>query len=458
MNQFINGLKSATNKTTTENGAKAFSSTKNYCLDLFAAIGGMRGKDVIPLFAQAYAENKEYASRIALWARDVRHGAGERKLFRDILTYLAKTDWDYAKHILHKVPELGRWDDLLSLYKTPVWTEAKTIIYNGLFINKNALCAKWMPRKGPIAVDLTKSWGLTPKQYRKTLVNLTNTVEQKMCAQQWPEINYSHVPSQASRIYAHAFMRHDTKGYTKYKEELLSGKTKINASATYPYEVIKTLNKDIDIANAQWNALPDFVPEGLSFFPVVDVSGSMSCKVGSTTALDIAISLGLYLSERNKGPYKNNFITFSEKPKLQQVSGTLEARYEQMSYSEWGMNTDINAVFKLILDVATKNHLQQKDLPTHILIVSDMQFDRCTNRTNANDIIKMFNNNGYTAPTLVFWNVNYKGNFPTKETKDNTILISGFSPAIMKTIISNNEINPTLQMLETIMQDRYTYM
>ncbi|MEN6623669.1 MAG: DUF2828 domain-containing protein, partial [Smithella sp.] len=80
----------------TTNGMKARQSSANKNVDFFYSVGASRGKDITPAFTAAFVENRELALRIAQWARDARGGAGERKIFRDILVQLEKTDIDAA--------------------------------------------------------------------------------------------------------------------------------------------------------------------------------------------------------------------------------------------------------------------------------------------------------------------------------------------------------------------------
>ena len=195
-----------------------------------------------------------------------------------------------------------------------------------------------------------------------------------MCANKWTDINYSHVPSKAAQIYKNAFKRHDEKGYKTYLEGLIKGTTKVNAGAVYPYEIIRQTNEP-QLMEAQWKAQPDYVPEGISFLPIIDCSGSMGwmgAKTGPVQPLEVAISLGLYLSERNKLIFKDMFVTFSEDPQFQYVKGNLQDRMKQMSTSKWGMNTNIQSVFDKLLNLALKNNVKQEDMPTHMIIVSDM--------------------------------------------------------------------------------------
>lgn len=461
MNQLVNAMQKQANKTETLNGAKAYKSTKNAVLDLFSSWGGMRGQDILPLLRNAINEDYFLTLRCLLWGRDIRGGAGERELFRNSLVYLANNFPQTANYFIAKIPEVGRWDDLLVLHNTQYWNEVVQLIKQALS-EGNGLCAKWMPRKGHIAEALRIGMGMTPKQYRKTLVHLTQVVETQMCANKWNEINYEHVPSKAHQIYKQAFKRHSPDQYQSYLGKITKGEAKINAGAVYPYEIIRQVNEP-QLMEAQWKAQPDYVPEGISFLPIIDCSGSMGwigSKHGPVQPLEVAISLGLYLSERNKSVFKDMFVTFSANPQFQYVKGSLQDRMHQMSVAEWGLNTNIQAVFDKLLTLAVKHNVKQEDMPTHMIIVSDMQFDHCChNNNNQKQIMRQFKKAGYKAPILVFWNVNDHGNKPVTEQHENTVLVSGFSPSIMKTLLKADveSITPVAQMMETLMQERYNF-
>jgi hypothetical protein len=457
--------------TRTENGMKTNSSSLNNSLDLFFKIGASRAaehQDIIRYFSSAFAESPLEALKILFWGRDVRGGAGERRFFRICLNYLAEHNPQALVKNIHLIPEYGRWDDLLSLEGTKVEREAFGLISAALS-HGDRLCAKWMPRKGPMANSLRKSFGLTPKEYRKLIVNSTDVVEQKMCAKNFSEIDYSKVPSLAAARYQISFRKNDAERYNAYLVELQKPKeerkVKINAEAVYPYDIVKSLNRGVwEVAVEQWKSLPDFL-EGSNdmILPVVDVSGSMetpASRTGSLTCMDVSVSLGLYISERNKGPFQDCFITFSESPSLQKLSGNLKERYEQLKRSEWGMSTDLVEVFNLILRQATKHNVPQEEMPSKILILSDMEFNRAVNEddTAIEAIRKKYESYGYEMPAVIFWNIQSRiggSNIPVRFDENGTALVSGFSPSIMKSILGGKSITPIDIMKETINVPRY---
>jgi len=473
MNTFVNAVVNQEARTT--NGMRARKSTANACVDLFFKIGASRGKDITKEFVAAYAENKEIALRIAQWARDVRGGSGERELFRQILKYLDKHDPDAATALLKKVPEIGRWDDIFVVENTKPF--AFTMLGDALR-EKNGLAAKWTPRKGELAVEIRNFFGMSPKFYRKSLVEMTKVVEQDMCAKNWDGINFSHVPSVASARYKKAFYRNATEAYSAYVAELVKDpkdrtvQVKVNAGAVYPYDVLKGINSygnryngtETNLIVAQWDALENFVGDA-NVLPLVDVSGSMACKAGgakstsATTCMDVAVSLGLYLAEKNTGKFKDTFLTFSGTPELLHLKGNVVQKMNQMVTSTWGMNTDLVKAMDKILKTAKDGNVPQEEMPEMLLILSDMQFDQCARFDDSamQMIARKFEAAGYTLPKIVFWNLNAADNVPVKYDTRGVALVSGFSPAIMKAVLSGDtdQFTPEAMMLKTVMVDRY---
>ena len=464
-----------TKNSRTENGMMTNSTSLNNCVDLFFQIGAMRGQDktrLINAFTKAFGENPITAMRLLFWARDVRGGAGERQIFKDIMTYLANNRTEVMRKNIHLVSEFGRWDDLLVLIGTPLEKDALEIIAKGL-ADKNGLCYKWMPRPNVKnreakrqAHAIRNFLGMSPKEYRKMLVENSNTVEQLMCANEWSAIQYSKLPSKAMSDLMKAFTKHDKERFAAYLESVNKGETKINAGAVYPYDIVKNLRfGDKSGANAQWNALPNYLESNKErFLPVVDVSGSMSCPAGNNpnvTCMDVAISLGLYISERNVGPFKDAFVTFSSNPQLQVLSGNLQERFNQLSRAEWGMSTNVESVFRLILDKAKASNVSEEEMPTMILIMSDMEFNAGTRGNwslSAQQMFeRMYAEAGYKMPKVVYWNIHSKSdNFPVHFDKSGAALVSGFSPALLTNLLGGKDLTPVSMMLDVINSARYS--
>lgn len=440
----------ADNMTTTENGMIAYKSTCNPLVDLFLKIGASRDTNLDQELIDALNFDEEKALRILLWTRDVRGGAGERKRFRDLVVKVSKSlDKETMLKVIAKIPDVGRFDDLHVFVGTDYESYALNTHIEAIK-SGNGLAAKWAPRKGDVAVKMRELWGVTPKFYRKTIVGLTNVVEQKMCSDKWEEIEFSHVPSQASRIYANAFKKHEEQRYTSYLEKVMTGEEKMNASAIFPHEILRGLVSNAEQADAQWKSLPNYL-EGVeeSILPVCDVSGSMS-----GVPMEISIALGLYFSERLEGVFKDCIITFSENPSMVKLpNGTLSARVSALSKVDWGMSTNFEGVFEVLLRVAQRHNLPESDMPTKVVVLTDMQFNQAGNFTAFEMVQDKYSQAGYKMPQLVFWNIN-GGNSPVTFNQNGVGLVSGSSPATIKAVLGG-DIDPVKVMEKAIMQERY---
>lgn len=472
------------NRSLTANGASTLASSLNHNVDLFAIIGSVRNypNAALDKFIEAYAEDPKTALRILLWARDARGGAGERQVFRFIMNWLAENDKRAVTSIMlsGKIPELGRFDDYVPLLcneKIPRQIRfhlAEQLKVAMQIRAKNAgLIAKWLPRKGKEAAIIRNLMGLSPKTYRKLLVSNTNVVETKMCAKDWCSIDFNQVPSVAMARYTRAFSRNAPEKFEAYRQSLVNGEVKAKAGALFPYDVVRTLKHgDAEIANEQWKALPDFLDGASKILPMVDVSSSMYCRAGglsSVTCMDVAISLGIYLSERQSGYFKNLLMTFETEPEwgVLNEEDDIKSKVEYVKGLSWRGNTNLQAAFELLLETAVTNNVPQKDMPEYIIIISDMEFDQAVdeygawtseprNPTNYEAINEKFEDAGYVRPNIIFWNVNARSNnIQVKYDENGTAMITGFSPAIMKSILKAERITPESVMLDTISSKRY---
>ena len=373
---------------------------------------------------------------------------------------------------LHLIPKYGRWDDLIHLEGTSLEKQVLTVISKALD-DTDSLCAKWMPRKGSFANKLRKFRKQTPKEYRKMLVHLTKVIETRMCKGEWNQICYSHVPSLAMSRYGNAFNKKDHERFQEYIKSLQKKdeNVKVNVGAIYPYDVIKGIKRGSTVAQEQWDALPNYMENNNErVLPLVDVSGSMGTSCGGNlTCMDVALSLGLYISERNVGAFHNHFLTFSAEPQLQHLEGSLTERLRQLQMADWGMNTDLVKAFKRILDQARKHNVKPEEMPTQLLILSDMEFDESQgkrgwsndceyewNETAQQMVEREYVQAGYEVPKIVYWNIQSRNeNVPVRFDKDGTALVSGFSPSILTALLDGQDMDPVTIMDKVIFNERY---
>lgn len=441
----------------TANGAVTHSTSLNAVVDMFFLAGASRRMDkqaIKNVFVKAFDQDPILAIKCLFWSRDVRGGAGERRFFHTIMEDLIKS-FPYPElidQLMVQVPEYGYWKDVFTLEEPT--DNNLTWLVTQLEENPNRnLLAKWWPRKGKWFSAAHRYLKLTPKEFRKRLVELTKVVETQMCNREFETIKYEQVPSQAFQKYKKAFRKRDEVRFAEFITKVIKGEVKVNSSTLFPYQLYQSYsrNESVSDIDAQWKNLPDYVGEG-SFLPMCDTSGSMS-----GLPMDISISLGVYLSERNKSAFKDAFLTFSRKPELQYLKGTVTQRFAQLHRADWEMDTNLTAAFELILNKAVENGLPQSDMPDTILIISDMEFNPAwMGKTNYETIQMMYENAGYVMPKIAFWNVKGReGNVPVSALTHNVALISGASPAIVKNVLAGKDFTPTGIMLETLNSDRY---
>ena len=479
MNTFANAINNQMTYTT--NGMPTRLTTGNACTTLFFKIGASRNQNIIPEFVAAYAENKDIALRILQWSRDIREGSGERETFRTILKHLELVDVEMAKKVMDKIPLLGRFDDLLIDHDNQDCQDYAFNIYKKALEDNNGLAFKWCPRENSAKKEIANKFrnylGLTPREYRKYLVNGTKVTENQMCNNDWDNINFSHVPSVCHARNKKAFGRH-TEKYAEYIKALVKGDptVKINASAIFPHDVLKTVisqvcnrwvfartadltQTELDAIEQQWKALPNFVGDR-NILPMVDVSGSMEVEVSpNLSAIEIALSLGLYLADKNSGKFKDIFLTFSRVTELVTLKGNIIQKVMQMNSSTWSMTTDIESAFEKILQVAIDGKVPNEEMPSSLLILSDQQFNGCVKnyKESSLDMVRgMYARAGYTLPNIIYWNLNSYNNVPVAFDELGTALISGYSPNIMKTLFSVENMTPIGIMMNTVNIDRYS--
>ena len=485
---FLEELKKEENVTYTENGALTKRSTNSYCLDLFATIGALRSaedNEIISRFIKAYTEDRNIAMKILFFARDIRGGLGERRVFRSIWKWLSVHEADSVRKNITNVPEYGRFDDLLSLLDGPCEKEMLFFIKEQLEKDLSALktgesvslLAKWLPSVNTSNKDsvktakkLAKALGFSDTEYRKVLVSLRAEIKlmENYLRDKDYSFSYEKQPSKALYKYRLAFLRNDRERYSAFLEKAEKNPSVMNTGTLTPYDVVAPIiNKDKErVAISKWDrrsmditwkALPDYTGAE-NALAVVDGSASMYWY-GEYIPAAVAQSLGIYFAEHNKGCFHNHFITFSENPRLIEVKGKdiVEKLRYCMSFNECA-NTDLQRTFDLILNTAIQNKAKQEEIPEKLYIISDMEFDYCANHaemTNFECAKKKFAKYGYRLPQIVFWNVNSRNQQqPVTKNEQGVALVSGASPQIFS-MLSEGILDPYSFMLETLSSERY---
>jgi hypothetical protein len=516
MENLRNTLESENNFQRTENNALGYKTTGRTLLDMNFRIPSYRENTIKALddFKQAFWEDPELTLKWLFYARDVRGGLGERDLFINLFSDLVEKRGINQKtvdYLLPLISEYGRWGDVVRLLGISENIDQKLIALFGKQLkedmanvryNENAgpedkklpvsLLAKWLPSVNTSSKQSRKNAriiygyinggiGIKERQYRKMLSKLRaylDVVEVKMSDRCWGDIDYSRVPSKANILYNKAFFKHDPARREEFVTKAAKGEVKINSSVAYPYEIIHSLmkivlergyivayrkanmNPEIEALEAMWKQLPDYQLENT--IVVADESGSMTNNIpkSSVTALEVANSLAIYFAERLKGEYNNKYITFSSRPQFVDLSEGKNL-YDKiciaLHHSEVA-NTDIKAVFELILKTAIKITARQEDIPANILIISDMEFDEGASWESPlfKEIERQYIEHGYKLPKIIFWNVNGRTNtIPMKENENGFALVSGFSLNVFK-LITSGKLDPMEALIDVLMSERYS--
>lgn len=501
-------------KSVTENGAVGYASAGSEILTMNFTLSSLRNEteqEIAKRYARVYFENPKLAVAFLFFAGDVRGGCGERRTFRACFDWLVRNEPAIASRLAGLIPEYSRWDNLVRLVDSAISETVVGIVKKHLLADASALkcngrvslLAKWMPSErtsSKATRRLAKEWisriGWSPRDYRKTLSALRakiSVVETFMSSDRFSEIDYGSVPSRANLKYAKAFVRHDKERREKYLEDIKKGKAKINASeAVFPHEIVSRLRRNTDFGEyngawdsaldgsvdatleSMWNALPNKVGESDGgTICVVDSSASMDTRAGynsSVTCWEVALSLGIYTSERLHGQFHDKFITFSKQPRFIDMANckTLRQKVTLAEATHIVENTDIEAVFDLILRTAVDHGMKQKDLPGTVLVLSDMEFDDATTygfmlspkreakmKTLFETIAGKYREAGYWMPRMVFWNISSRTDtVPMRSNENGVALVSGFSTNIMDMVMSS-EIDPYKVLVKTITSKRY---
>ena len=382
------------------------------------------------------------------------------------------------------IPEFGRYDDLVSLLGTACEKDALRTIRKQLEADlasdeEVSLLAKWLPSVNASNVEtvrkakhIARYLGMSDAEYRKTLVELRKKIRiiENHLREKDYSFDYAKQPSKAMFKYRKAFLRNDGERYNAFLEAVSSGEKQLHADNLAPYEIVRSaLNAnrwgfnarltdgEKAALNASWASLPDFC-DNRNALAVVDTSGSMYCYDNALPAA-VALSLGLYFGERNTGIFHNHFIEFSSRPQLIEIKGkTFAERLEYLCTFNEVADTNVEAVFDLILDAAVRNNVPQEELPETLYLISDMEFNACVRNASVSNFAsakRRFAEHGYRLPQIVFWNVaSRNSNQPVTKNEQGVALVSGCTPRLFS-MVASGDLSPYSVMMEIIESERY---
>jgi len=509
----------------TDNNGVALATTNNIFLDLFINMTRDYSYDELSKNMHLCMKKDPYKTIAIIFnCRDRKNGKKEKKISNYAIKWLKNNNWikTYEGNIYNYINKYGCWKDILTkkyidIDGIEIKLIAEELIKDKKKLNngeKVSICAKWAPSENrkydkrnfitekiariiyeklennnELTDDISIKYNNKLKEfYRKEYItplrNKINIIEKKMCNNDWDKIEYEKVPGVASKKFKNAFMKHDKERYDEYLKNVMSGNSKINVTGILPHELVNyyLLNPTLEIDNtieSQWKTiLQDMKSTELfnNLISVVDVSGSMfSAKNGSIPA-QVAIALGLLISNCTTGSFKNKVITFHHIPTFHEINGeTLKEQVESIRNADWGYNTNFESIADLIINYGIDNNLNDSDMPKKLVILSDMQFDEAVknyneyneyneysedNDINNNKLELLYNtfsnnfiNNNYVVPKLIYWNLNSDNtkSFPVDSKVENTAIISGFSEQLLKIFMEYDDFNPEI-VLNNILQ------
>ncbi|KAK1256534.1 hypothetical protein QJS04_geneDACA024887 [Acorus gramineus] len=157
----------------------------------------------------------------------------------------------------------------------------------------------------------------------------------------------------------------------------------------------------------------------------------------SGTPMDVCVALGMLVAELSEEPWKGKVITFSAAPQLHLIEGeTLAEKTSFVREMNWGMNTDLQAVFDRILEASAR--LWETDYMV---------------------IRRKFEEKGYgsVVPDIVFWNLRDSRSTPVRSMDKGVALVSGFSKNLLKLFLEGDGvIDPEIIMEAAIAGEEYS--
>lgn len=497
---FMDKLKEVSTTGLTQNGAVTYTSSLNANVDFFAQAGAMRNKGtsvVANLFGDAFREDQVTAILNLIHLRNVRMGGlGERKSFYSAMKYLVDNNETYLIKLFASMsPEMGRWDDVFKILQMCLVAKNKEAVKHIVEMTHKqfdsdlrladsdvsiSLLGKWIPSPNAKNAERRALGGFLFKEFNKIaplqIPNISrfrklitilrakiNIIETHIAGKNYDRIDFTKTPSKALFKYRGFFYREMSSEYQQFLNRVKSGEVELKASLVMPNEIVRSYTlgsygtvKYNQALELTWDSLADnFEKTNMDMIVVADTSGSMSGQPA-----DVALGLSLYTSERLRGGFMDKVITFSRNAKFIDFTNCKNLcdkinLYRRLNIVE---DTNIESVFNLILKTAVEFNMKSEDIPSTILIISDMEFNQGTisNKSMYENAKISFKNYGFELPNIIYWNVNaYGSNLPVRYNEQGTALVSGFSTNVLRSIMEGKDMTPLAVMNNTLRSQKY---
>ncbi|XP_074352236.1 uncharacterized protein LOC141691394 [Apium graveolens] len=247
---------------------------------------------------------------------------------------------------------------------------------------------------------------------------------------------------------------------TDKKGGFLKGKVR---DGWFPHEIIEGINYgDGKLAESQWKRMVHRLSmkgKLKNCLAVCDVSSKMN-----GVSMEVALALGVLLSELSEEPWRRNILTLNTKPELLKVEGEdLRSKIEFVREMKLGGKPDLQKVFGLILQSAMIGNVKEDQMIKRVFVFSDMEFYQVTNQSNQWEtdyqaITRKFSEKGYSVPEIVFWNVRNSRATPVVANQQGVALVSGYSKNLMTLFLEDGgaELNPEKFMQKAIAGEEYS--
>ena len=414
------------------------------------------------------------------------------------------SEGDELKRILSKVSLVGKWAPTPAASHdrvTNISTALGILLHHGgamSSLSRPIVTSAAVPAEDVhVLRSFYQRWVLTP------LRATARVPEPMMAARRWGEVSYKYVASKCMHINSKNFLKHDMERFEAYLDSVVDGKAKISGATLLPHELLakaiaplsadhngpstrgrglgsssavaalraRIAKREAQVIDAQWDAMIARLRAAGALdncLAICDVSGSMGDMYwhgAETEPIVPAVALSMVLAQLARPPFANVFVTFSEQPEivvLREGAG-LAANAAAMVSSGWGMNTDLHAVFvRLLLPLAVKHRVPREEMVRRLFVFSDMQFDEADGvgrnaarwETNHDEIARAYAEAGYDVPEIVYWNLaGALETVPVEAERKGVALMSGFSPAMMKVFMGEEDADDEELDDDTVMVD-----